>query len=215
MQAMSDYTSSDDLASVADDSPSSEYGQGFYAVGSDPVPPNSDPLSPMAANIQGPEAQPGDNAFIEALWDVGGALPFVGTPISYLSTAIDLGAAGLNALSGDSEAARRNLENAGLDALGVIPVVGNILSAQLAVENFDAMSRRESGASAEEAPTVIDNWAKNWDDTFGHIPARSGGIEGSGGSDGGGTIDPGVSGEPSAEEPSMSVDPEMSVDPSL
>jgi hypothetical protein len=128
---------------------SADYGQQFYADGDS---------SPATIPVAPPNDVGYSDAWNATAWDVGGALPFVGTPVSVLSTAIDLGEAGISALEGDEAATGRHLSDASLDAIGIIPIVGNVVSGVEAVHDGIATHERGEGASNEDAPTVGDVW---------------------------------------------------------
>jgi hypothetical protein len=149
-----DFTTSDGAGYSGDDpGPSAEgadYGQQFYADGD---------TSPATIPVAPPNDDGSSEAFVATVWDVGGALPFVGTPISAVSTAIDIGAAGLSLAEGDTSHALRKIEDAGLDAIGILPGVGNVVSGMEAVNDGIATYRRGEGETNEDAPTISDVWS--------------------------------------------------------
>jgi hypothetical protein len=139
------YYSTEDVDQSVD---TAAYGQQFYPVGDD-TPATIPPTQDQKLGEQ-------DDAFVSVIWDVGGAIPLLGTPISALSTAIDVGAAGLALAEGDTDQAWRKVKDAGLDAIGIIPVVGNVVSAGEAVVDGVQLNRRDDGVSAIDSPTVSD-----------------------------------------------------------
>jgi hypothetical protein len=160
-----DYTANDDGTggySADDPGPSlgpsagSDYGQQFYAVGSDY--PATIPDDRAGSNAEGTY-----DAMTSTAWDVGGALPFVGTAVSVVSTGIDVVEAGVALAQGDTSHAWRKVEDAGMDAIGIIPLAGSVVSGLSAINDGIATGFRQEGASNAEAPTVNDEFARRVD----------------------------------------------------
>lgn len=51
------------------------------------------------------------------------------------------------------------MEDAGLDAIGILPFVGNVVSGMEAVNDGIATYNRGEGESNEDAPTISDVWS--------------------------------------------------------
>ncbi|MDA8216231.1 MAG: DUF4157 domain-containing protein [Dehalococcoidales bacterium] len=108
-----------------------------------------------------PWSGPVVDAASSVLWDIGGAIPGVGTITNFAGLAIDAGKYGIDTLVGDEASANKRLHEMELDAAGMVPGVGTYLGgASLATDVSALMGRGLSDKSAEEAPTFGELWDK-------------------------------------------------------
>lgn len=129
----------------------------------DPQPRPPDSMHPEWTPPTAQETAVND-AKSSAIWDTLGVIPIVGTISSAVATGVDLVKAGVSGIDGDSSGATRDLRDAELDAMGAIPIAGQILSGEALVADVHALDQREQGGSAADAPTFGDMWAEGQKD---------------------------------------------------
>ncbi len=123
-----------------------------------------EPTVPDDPGIISPHDQAMTGAESAVAWDVLGVIPGVGTASSVVATGIDVVKAGVTGALGDTDDAKRYLQDATLDAMGTIPVAGQLLSGEALMVDGHALASRSAGASAEDAPTFGDMYAQGQSD---------------------------------------------------
>lgn len=113
--------------------------------------PGPQPKVPTDPNAVGDAAR-------SVAWDVAGV--FGGPAATVAATTVDAYKAGTAYAAGDEAAYNKAVDDAKLDALGIIPGVGTALSAGSAVVDAVQLGQRLNGATSQEAPTVGDYWQR-------------------------------------------------------
>ena len=120
----------------------------------------SDQPPPDDFGVISPHDQAVSGAQSAVVWDALGVIPGIGTASSVVATGIDVVKAGVTGALGDTDDAKRYLQDASLDAMGTIPIAGQLLSGEALLVDGHALASRSAGTSAEDAPTFGDMYAQ-------------------------------------------------------